>query len=463
LTRNGRNVVGREDHDGRGSRPRPGRRRAALSLLVVAASLGAAVALLAGGCAGGGERETGVGKVVILGVDGMDWRIIDPLIEQGELPNIAALIDRGARADFRSLEPEMKSPIIWTTIATGKGPQKHGITDFLAGSDAKPLYNSNGWLARPVWDILSEKGYTVGVINWMVTWPAQPVNGYMVTDRVVYRPEDGAAEQERVAYPEGLAEEIAPYACPVSTVTDDEIAPLVNGDEWREGTRADLNGAVEAIKSIYGNDETVRHVAEHLLESREQPDLFAVYLNGVDASSHFFWGPMDPSTVDIQMSPELISTCKDVIPRYYERMDGIIGELLGMIDENSTIILCSDHGFRGPYRSPQGLKLGIWMHRPVGVLVAAGPGIRAGARPRDASVFDVTPTILALLGEPVGRDMDGFVLGDLIAGPGQGDGSVAYVETYENTSYAPRDGETPVESAVDDEIKERLRSLGYIE
>jgi arylsulfatase A-like enzyme len=162
------------------------------------------------------------------------------------------------------------------------------------------------------------------------------------------------------------------------------------------------------------------------------------------------------------MSDELIETCKDVIPRYYQRMDGIVGEILDRVDEDSTIILCSDHGFRGPVRTNQGLRLGIWMHRPVGVFAASGPGIVPADGPIDASVFDVTPTLLAMFGVPVGRDMDGFVMADILDPDLLGSGSIAYVDSHER----PRDEqkqEESIESPVDDEIKERLKSLGYIE
>ncbi|MFH1502316.1 MAG: alkaline phosphatase family protein [Candidatus Eisenbacteria bacterium] len=417
---------------------------------------------VAAACAGGcGKSPPRVEKIVILGVDGMDWNIIDPLLAEGRLPNIAGLIERGCRADLRSLEPVMKSPIIWTTIATGKGPRKHGISDFLGQGDERPLFNSNGWRARAFWDILSEKGYTVGVVNWMVSWPAKPVNGYNVSDRIVYRPEDGFSPVEHVTYPEELHDELGPHARPITDVADQEIAPFFKTDVLRDDVPPPVRESMAILRDVYGNDETVMGVTRYLLESREQPDVFAVYLNGVDTSSHFFWGPMDPSSIDVRLPDEVIEACSDVIPRYYERMDALLGEIIALVDENSTIILCSDHGFRGPHRSPDGLKLGIWMHRPVGVVVAAGPGIRAGATGADASVFDITPTLLALLGEPVARDMDGFVLDDIISRELLEESPTRYVDTYETGDATG--GDEPVESPVDDEIMERLRSLGYIE
>jgi hypothetical protein len=439
------------------TRRRGGRR--ALYAALVAASCGAVLLVASGGCGGGGAPP--VEKIVVLGIDGVDWHLADPLIAAGKLPNIAALVERGTRADLRTLEPPILSPIIWTTIATGKGPQKHGITSFLNDGKDQPLFNSNGWRARPVWDILGAKGHTVGVINWLVSWPAQPVNGYDVTDHIVYRPEDGFTGLERVTYPDEVADEIAPYACPVSSVTDDDLAGFFNGTAWRDTTQSPLRDGVETLRSIYAGDQTVAGVAKHLLETREQPDFFAVYLNGIDSTCHFFWGPMDPSSIDIPLGDDVIAGLKDIIPRYYERMDALVGEIVSDLDENSTIILCSDHGFRGPVRTSNGLKLGSWMHGPVGVLVAAGPGIAHGALVPDASVLDMTPTFLALLGEPVGRDMDGFVLTDLIDPGALKARPVTYVDTYETT---PSKKEVEAQkSAVDEEAKARLRALGYIE
>ena len=438
--------------------PAGGRAAGAVHVLLLALAVG--VALLAqSGC--GGRPDT---KVAIIGIDGMDWQLIDPMIEQGRMPNLAALIDRGVRADFHSLEPEQKSPTIWTTIATGKGPQKHGITDFLEDTDEQPLFNSLGWRARPVWDILGEKGYTVGVINWLVSWPALPVNGYFVSDRIAYTPEDGYEDAPETTYPEELLDELEPYRRSAVDTGDDEIAFLMNGDLWRSehGIETPEWGGGETVRSLYAQDRTSLDVAQYLLSSREQPDFFAVYFLGVDRCCHRFWGQMRPWTVDLIMSDEFIETFENTIERYYEHMDAMLGQLLDSLDENSTVIVCSDHGFRGPLRTKEGIKLGIAMHRPTGVFVAAGPGIRSGAQVTDASVLDVAPTVLALFGEPVGRDMDGFVLTGVIDEERLSDEPVAYVETYEKENGRPA-REEPVESPMDEEIKEELRSLGYIE
>jgi len=428
--------------------------RAGVTVLLISVAL---AALFAGGCGTAPDA-----KVVIIGIDGMDWSLADPLIEQGKMPNLARVLSEGTRAELRSLMPLQKSPTIWTTIATGKGPRKHGIGDFVAGSDEQPLLNSNGWRTRSIWDILGESGRTVGVLGWLVTWPAREVEGYCVTDRIVYAPEDGYSGIPHLTYPTELEEELAPLRVSLASTTMDDIADLMSGDVWQDGEEAVTWTGVQGLRSIYASDQSILAMSEHLLESREQPDFYAVYFLGLDRCCHRFWGPMRPYTVDIKMDEKITEAFENVIPRYYERVDLLIGDVLDSIDENSIVIVCSDHGFHGPRRTKEGLQLGISMHRELGILAAMGPGIRQGTTLANANVLDLTPTILALLGEPIGRDMDGFVLTGMIEEGHLADHPITYVDTYERDE-PPEQSEEPIESALDDAIREELRSLGYIE
>lgn len=426
--------------------------------LAAALSLGLAIAI-AGGCGPPGVTPS---KVAILAIDGMDWNLVDPLLDQGRLPNLASLMERGVGRDLRSLEPLQKSAVIWTTIATGKGSDKHGVTDFVKATGLSQLMGSHSWQARPVWDILGDAGYSVGVVNWMVSWPAQPVNGYFVSDRIVYAPELSEDEALGLTYPSELLEELAPIVRMGSETTNDELSAFLNGDAWRESDDRVISQSVEDLRTYYGRDESILRLAEHLLATREQPDLFAVYVRGLDKCCHSFWGPMDPSVPFVIVTDEGIDTFKDVIPRYYERIDSMIGQLVAALDDDTTVIVCSDHGFRGHYIGQNGsVKCGYWMHRPLGVFVAAGPGIRESGDVAEASVFDIAPTVLALFGEPVGRDMDGLVIRDVIDESFLRGSPVDYVDTYEVAGEAGVEPEFET-SPLDERIKEELRALGYI-
>lgn len=446
-------MTSKNTHETRDARVVSRVRLSAAALVVVCAAI---AVLVAGGC--GSTPET---KIVIIGIDGVDWNVADPLIEEGRMPNLARVISEGTRSDFHSLMPLQKSPAIWTTLATGKGLQKHGIGGFVEDAEEQPLMNSTGWMARSIWDILGEKGYSVGVVGWLVTWPALEVNGYCVADRITYSPDDGYPTIAGLTYPPDLEEELAPLRESMAGTSDDDVASLMGGELWR-GDESPLWGGVQTIKTIFASDQTVGNISRHMLATREQPDFYAVYFLGPDRASHRFWGPMNPWTVDMDMGEDTIEAFQGIVPGYYERVDRLIGEILETVDENSTVIVCSDHGFRGPQRTRDGLQLGIQMHRDTGILAAMGPGVRKSAALTSASVLDLTPTVLALMGEPVGRDMDGFVLTELIDEEHLAEHPVTYVETYER-QREPGDSDEPIESELDDAIREELRSLGYIE
>ena len=159
----------------------------------------------------------------------------------------------------------------------------------------------------------------------------------------------------------------------------------------------------------------------------------------------------------------MVEALSPIIERYYERADALVGELLKHRGSQTLVVLCSDHGFAGHSGYPgfEGeLAVGVSMHREDGVVVMAGPGIERGVRLDGASILDVTPTVLAALGIPVGEDMDGRPLSAAFAPGWLREHPVAFVETHE-TGEEAGDAE-PIPSPVDEEVLERLRTLGYI-
>ena len=153
-----------------------------------------------------------------------------------------------------------------------------------------------------------------------------------------------------------------------------------------------------------------------------------------------------------------------MITGFYEEMDRVLEEFLAMADENTTAVVTSDHGHSGPKAAGDGYRFGVAMHDPTGVLAFWGKDIVTGAELVDAGVMDITPTLLALCGLPVGEDMDGRVLTEAIDPDFLNAHPVTTVETYE-PAEGERDelGTEPIESPIDDEVREQLRALGYIE
>ncbi|MBN2564378.1 MAG: alkaline phosphatase family protein [Candidatus Eisenbacteria bacterium] len=414
----------------------PDRRLTAMALLI-AVALGAA-----GGC-GGGVRGGGVGgRILLVGIDSADWDVIDPMIADGRLPNLASLIESGVSCDLHSLEPKQKSPTIWATIATGKFPDKHGITDYLDPS-TRNLMTSNMRTARPFWDILGEDGRSVTVVGWLVSWPAEQVNGYMVTDYFRYPPRDDRPLPEHLTYPDGLLDEVTPLRVVADDVTDDELERFIDLNAAMKAEEAqrlpvdkmfmemrainELSGMAASLKDIIAGDRTFLGVTRRLM--REHPtELSVVYLRGVDTASHRFWASAHRGEVGFPVSETESRVFGQTVARYYEYADEMLGELVGSFGDG-TIMVCSDHGFEGP--KPGQLPGGINDHGLIGILVMSGPAFRNGVRISERSVQDITPTILALCGLPVGEDMDGSVINDAFTQSFLTDNPISHIPTYE--------------------------------
>jgi hypothetical protein len=208
---------------------------------------------------------TGV-RVVLLGIDGLDAGMSDKLAAQGEMPRLSALRARSARGRLR-VEPEQVPAIVWTTLATGRGPEAHGIQSMgarrLAGmrtpmalGDEGPFARAMGRAtdlfrltrsqppssvlrsAKALWNVASEKGLRVGVVNWWATWPADAVNGFVVTDRAFFKLEKGGPPEREVHPPEAFE---ALRALPRTGETDraarSTASPSTPCARWRVPTR----------------------------------------------------------------------------------------------------------------------------------------------------------------------------------------------------------------------------------
>jgi predicted AlkP superfamily phosphohydrolase/phosphomutase len=150
-----------------------------------------------------------------------------------------------------------------------------------------------------------------------------------------------------------------------------------------------------------------------------------------------------------------------VVDSYYIWTDGVLGEFMKLVDDQTLLVVCSDHGFQGVAHMPDGgVRLGIHMHRRYGMIGMVGRNVRKGARLSDAQVLDVTPTLLYALGYPVARDMDGRVLTEAFRPGFLESNPLQFISTYESGS---RGAGRPIRSPVDDKVKQKLKALGYIQ
>ncbi len=361
-------------------------------------------------------------KVLILGVDAGDWRMADPLIAAGRMPNLAALIRRGVRADFHTLRP-MLSPLLWTSIATGVTPERHGILDFISPDPltGEMVPVSSAFRRVPAfWNILTEFNVSQGIVAWLATWPAESVSGTLVADRFGFLAFAGQAREgdRGMTWPPEYEEHARTLEVPASSlpvafwkrffhVPDRELTDL-----GRTGFRkGDL---IENFALTVSTALTSTAIGEDLQRTAD-PRVLAVYYELVDAAGHLtmpYAPPRQP-----QISEEDFDRYSGAMNATYEIQDELLGRLLAAADTaNTVVVVLSDHGFKNGASRPGGSaeivggEAGRW-HQDPGILVLAGPGIRRGALlTGNANVLDITPTLLAVLGLPVPRTMQGKVL-----------------------------------------------------
>lgn len=425
-------------------------------------------------------------RVVLFGIDGADWAVINPLIAAGRMPHLARVVREGASGTLLSMEPSA-SPSLWTTIATGVTPDRHGIHNFVVpvngpaagGAGANPGAGETeeaAWGGAPVrpvtstmrqapafWNILGHYDRRVGVVGWLVTWPAEPVNGFIVSTYLPYvynwstgRPLKGTLVEgiPHQTFPEGLIDEVEPFKVRPEDIDAATIRRYYDPAAVERLPKTDRE-CVTGFRWSLACDETYRKIGRHLF-GRYPVDLFAVYFGGVDVASHRFWKFAHPDAMPYGVRPADAPILAGVIDAYYQHVDEALGEYLADLGPSDTVVVLSDHGFHAVWDPARPDTSGH--HRLEGIIALRGRGIAPGKLLPDARLVDVLPTVLRLLDLPIARNLEGraivaaFDRDFLAAHPER------QVDDYGLAGAAPG----PVASDLDENILERLKSLGYI-
>jgi len=427
------------------------------------------------------EGHANGNKIILMAIDALTWRIVDPLLDQGRLPHLQSLIERGSYGPLKTLCPAL-SPELWNTISTGKLPRKHGITGFMARDpETRRLvpYTSNMRRCKAIWEILGDHNKRVGVVGWWNTWPAEPVNGSMISDILGYKIKDmekvkdkdrfveltrksrlNVSSFNQQTYPESLFDEISQLIRPL-TQFEDAHGFIRRIWEMGDGLGQPEKDSLKLMTSVYNIDRTYGDVAKYIYrESR--PDILTFYIAGIDVVGHKYWAYMEPERFPDSLSPRKIALYAGLIHDYYAYVDEIIGEFLEMADDDTTLAVVSDHGMSPAVRIFRKTRINSARHFDEdGVFLLMGPHIRADNRVGGtASVLDITPTLLRLMGLPIGADMDGCPIEDVFTPAFRSENPLRFIRTYDtDRTFTNR----PIESPVDEAIKERLKSLGYID
>lgn len=279
----------------------------ALALVMLAAAGVAAFLALRPEPSGPGRRP-----LVVIGLDGGEWRVIRKLWDEGKLPNLRRIADRGTTATLRTAYNS--SPVIWTTIATGVRPKEHGITDFVVPTPKGDVPISSDVRKVPaLWNMLSKVGRRVAVLGYWGSWPAEEVNGVIVSDRALFDlPYRVSPPSYLPRFEQALAE----------AKRDPGL--------FRIEDEADLRDAANA-KAAIGL-------------AKEGYDLLLVYFRSTDIVSHAYWRYYEPEVFG-DVDPRELELYGDRVPKVYEAVDREIGRILDAAPKNANVMILSDHGF----------------------------------------------------------------------------------------------------------------------
>jgi hypothetical protein len=459
----------------------------------------AIVGVLLLGCSHEPEKATPVARVVVVGVDGLEWKVLRPLIADGRCPNLRALMERGSFGRLETLAPAL-SPIVWTTIATGRPPEEHGILGFT--DEEKHGYTAAQRKCRAVWDVADRHGLSSCVLGWWITWPVENLRGVMVSGSSSPSMVD---ENWKPALVRGIPGQVSPvelegeaFAIADRVGAQGSVKALAEQKVFRGVRDKDLGDVEiklvrESLWSIQ-SDATFFALARKLLPERKA-DLSLVYFGGPDVIGHRFWRYREPDAFrwpgtpesetrwkelspdsdplsQIIASPEGARALADAIANEYVWIDEMLGDLVKDAGPDSTIVVCSDHGMHADSTAEPNVRFitGHHLDGPPGILVAAGPGIRraggldaflaGGEPPLVGGVAAITPTLLALLGIPRSLEMKESALEAILDGRARDNANLPPIPTHDEGYRPPKKVVLPPE--LEKSFQERMGALGYI-
>lgn len=261
----------------------------------------------------------------MIGLDGMTFDVLDPLIAEGRTPNLARLVREGARAPLETIFPPLTAAA-WTSAVTGKNPGKHGILEFFLrrpGTFEEMAVNQRLRDSRAIWDLLGDAGIRSIVTNVPCTYPPEEINGVMISDFLT------PGGRRDFVTPDGVLDEI-----------EKEFGPyrLHLGGTYRKG-RID-----EVVDELIDEIEYKTKVNLHLMARDEWGACFT-HVWGTDRIQHELWHVVDPSHPRHDAGEG--AGYRSRVMEYWTRVDESVGRMVEAAGPDANTFIVSDHGF-GP-------------------------------------------------------------------------------------------------------------------
>lgn len=440
-------------------------------------------------------------RLLVIGLDGADWDFLNPLIERGDLPNLAALRETGVWGELQTVRPTRSAPI-WTSVVTGVKPQRHGVVNNsverlrgsyyrlphrlpvpkrLAVKQLVSYMRDRGIIAPSTvasfdrrvpafWNIATANDSPVDFINWWASWPVEQIRGHIVSDRVHFWRSEAkgyAVDRGFVTFPNSLLVGLSPLIIHPDDVTREHALQFmeVSVEEFEEmkTTPYRHHRLKSEFKYLYSMFASNVQMSLHLMELGRQeigrPSDQFVLLRIIDQASHQALEYSELVENHLKSKPEEIEKYSRVVTEVYRAADRAVGEMVEAFGDGNIVIL-SDHGFKllRP-RSRYATYGHFGASTPDGILIASGPAFRTGLI-EGLGIYDMMPLFMALKGWPVAEDFVRGVPSGIFSESFLQANPIEQVATYGTMSVSlPEEG--PI--VADEEMVERLRALGYLE
>ena len=403
-------------------------------------------------------------KVLLIGWDAADWKIIWPLIAKGHMPALKGLIERGVYGNMGTMDPPY-SPMLWSSVATGKTPDKHGVLGFIEImpnlKGIRPV-TVNSRKVRALWNILHHEGYKCNVVGWWPSFPAEPINGVVVSDlfqKVKLDPKEKNPIAKGTIHPESLTKDIHDLRMFPWEITDAHILPFL--PKAAEIDQENDKG-LQSFAKIMAQNASVHAASTYVMREKEW-DFMAVYYDLIDHFCHAFMKFHPPKQRAIPQN--LFEIYKDAVVSAYRFQDMMLERTLELVDKDTTVIVMSDHGFESGHKRilkmPKYPAAPALEHRQFGIFVAAGPNIKSNEKAFGLGLIDIAPTILHLFDLPIGKDMDGKPALDILKEVKP----LNYIDSWEDVEgdFGQHEHIEEADLLSDKETMQQLVDLGYIE
>jgi predicted AlkP superfamily phosphohydrolase/phosphomutase len=277
-------------------------------------------------------------QVILFGLDGATFTLLDDLMARGIMPNLARFQDEGVRAPLMSTIPPL-TPLAWSSLVTGRTPGQHGILGFLqyAGptSTAVELVSSRQFKVETIWSMVNRQGKRAGSLNFVAHQPAPRIEGWVIPGWVSWR------WMKRLSHPAGIIEHLK------QNLAGFDVKKLAI--DFEEERKSVVGAPMDDYRSWIGlhieRERQWFEVLRHMM-TEDPADLVGVVFDGVDKLQHLLWYYLDPGLVPENPDSEYLRI-REMAWEYYRLVDDLLGETLDLYGDSATILICSDHGFTG--------------------------------------------------------------------------------------------------------------------